>query len=96
MAFSPNSEVLAVALARDTVRLLDASSGRELATLAAPEANDIYDLTFSRDGSQLAEMYRSGPVHVWDLRLIRTELAAMKLDWGLPLFPAFHRQQAAN
>jgi len=68
VAFSPNSEVLAVALARDTVRLLDASSGRELATLAAPEANDIYDLTFSRDGSQLAEMYRSGPVHVWDLR----------------------------
>lgn len=24
---------------------------------------------------------------LWDLRLIRTQLAAMKLDWNLPSYP---------
>jgi hypothetical protein len=48
----------------------------KLATLQAPEANDIYHLKFSPDATQLAILYRHGPVHVWDLRLIRQQLAA--------------------
>jgi len=35
----------------------------------------------------------NGPVHVWDLGLIRSELAAMNLDWDLPPYaePVFAR-----
>jgi WD40 repeat protein len=87
MTFSPDSAFVAVAFTRDTVRLLDAPSGRELATLEAPEPNDICDLAFSGDGCHLAVMYANGPVHVWDLRLIRSELAAMNLDWDQPPYP---------
>jgi WD40 repeat protein len=81
MAFSADSSVLAITPSRDTVRLVEAVTGRELATLEAPEANDIHHLSFSPDASQLAVVYKYGPMQIWNLRLIRSELAAMKLDW---------------
>jgi WD40 repeat protein/serine/threonine protein kinase len=84
MAFSPDSSILALTPSRDTVRLVEAASGRELATLDAPEANDIYYLSFSPDRAQLAVVYRYGPIQIWDLRLLRSELAAMNLDWISP------------
>ena len=96
MAFSPDCTVLALALTRDTVKLVEADSGNELAMLVAPEAHDIYHLAFSRDGTQLAVMYRNGPAHVWDLRLIRSELAAMNLDWETPAYRAAPSNQAAR
>ena|SRR5438034_11096160 len=86
MALSDDSATVALALSRDTVRLIEAVSGRELATLEAPEAHDIYWLRFSPDGSRLAVLYRDGPVHIWDLRLIRGQSAEMKLD-GLGTAP---------
>src|SRR5439155_3018988 len=36
MAFSPDSRMLAVAISRSTIRLVEAATGRELATLEAP------------------------------------------------------------
>jgi len=81
VAFSHDNTTVALALSRDTVRLIAAASGRELATLEAPEAHDIYWLRFSPDGSRLAVLNRDGPVHIWDLGLIRQQLAEMKLDW---------------
>jgi WD40 repeat protein len=84
MAFSPDSSMVAVALTRDTVRLLKAATGDEIATFEAPEANDIYHLSFSPNGAYLAVTYRNGPVHFWDLRLVRRELTAMNLGWDSP------------
>ena len=86
MALSDDSATVALALSRDTVRLIEAVSGRELATLEAPDAHDIYWLRFSPDGSRLAVLYRDGPVHIWDLRLIRQHLKTMGLDWTWPEF----------
>ncbi len=84
MAFSLDSSILALTPSRDTLRLVEASSGSELATLEAPEANDIYYACFSPNATQLAVLYRHGPIQIWDLRLIRGELAAMKLGWISP------------
>jgi WD40 repeat protein len=85
MAFSPDSAQIALVQNRDTVRLVEAISGNELATLVAPEAHDIGGLTFSPDGTQLAVLYGPGPIQLWDLRLIRQELATMSLDWKSPV-----------
>ena len=96
MALSDDSATVALALSRDTVRLIEAVSGRELATLEAPEAHDIYWLRFSPDGSRLAVLYRDGPVHIWDLRLIRGQLAEMNLDWELSPLPGANKESAAQ
>jgi len=78
MAFSADGLLLALLRGRNSeVRLISVPDGRGLATLETGPP-----LCFSRDGSQLAtagEDLRS--VFVWDLRLIRQQLAALKLDW---------------
>jgi eukaryotic-like serine/threonine-protein kinase len=87
LAFSEDSSMLAVAHSRDVVRVFEAATGRELATLEAPEPQDIISLAFNPDGTQLAVVSDHGPIHLWDLRLIRQQLARMNLDWELPPYP---------
>ncbi len=96
MAFSPDSSVMALSINRDTVQLVETATHRELATLQAPDANDIYHLRFSPDGAHLAVLYRHGPVHVWDLRLIQSELAQMNLGWEPPSVSGLSREAAAG
>jgi hypothetical protein len=45
---------------------------------------DIQWIAFDDTGTQLAAVIASGALQLWDLRLIRQLLAAMKLDWDLP------------
>ena len=87
IAFSPDSRVMAIAFARHTVRLVEPATGLELATLRPPGQLDVGDLVFSADGSRLAIPAGAGPIQLWDLRLVRAELARMNLDWSLPPFP---------
>jgi WD40 repeat protein len=75
-------------LSAQTIRLFEPSSGRELATLEAPEPQTLTGLAFSPDGSRLAAVTPTSVVHVWDLRTVRQELAAMKLHWDSPPLPA--------
>jgi hypothetical protein len=44
-------------------------------------------IAFNRDGTQLAVALATGPLQLWDLRLIRKQLASMNLDWEMPAFP---------
>jgi len=68
---------------RRAIRLLDAPCGTELATLTAPNPLPISALCISPDGSQLAAACNNFHlVQLWDLRAIRAQLAAMKLDWN--------------
>jgi WD40 repeat protein len=83
--FSPDSSILAVATEQlGHVRLLATGSWHELATL-----EEGTPLCFSADGAKLA-VYSAElkAVMIWDLRLVRRQLAAMGLDWGGVTMPA--------
>jgi WD40 repeat protein/tRNA A-37 threonylcarbamoyl transferase component Bud32 len=84
LAFSPDGQVLALLESRlSRVKLLAAPEGRELATL--PEG---LPLAFSHDGGTLASFeVETKRLAFWDLRRIREQLAAMKLDWDVPALP---------
>ncbi|HZU36339.1 MAG TPA: hypothetical protein VFA18_10550, partial [Gemmataceae bacterium] len=86
-AFSPDGRMLAVIHAFATVKVFDARTQQELATLHAPGSRNIGDLCWSPDGSQLAAATASQVIQLWDLRGIRRRLAAEGLDWEPPLPP---------
>jgi WD40 repeat protein len=81
-AFTPDGKILAIGLGERGVRLLAAGTSRELATL--PVGRLITHLCFSPDGTQLLVTHEPGYSQLWDLRLIRQQLAAMNLDWDQP------------
>src|SRR5262249_20638796 len=78
-AFTPDGWLVAVAHSSTLVKLVETGSGREVAALETPEPQHISSLCFSPDGARLAAGNASGTVHLWDLRLIRPELPALRL-----------------
>ena len=65
------------------VRLRDAATGRRLATFSATDQGTANFPAFTADGSRLALVDEQGQaILIWDLRPIRSELAALGLDWG--------------
>jgi serine/threonine protein kinase/WD40 repeat protein len=82
-AVSGDSKTLALAISRSTVRVVETRTGRELATLEAPDRKNVYWLALDQDGSQLAAA-TIATIQLWNLHDIRQELAAMNLDWKLP------------
>jgi WD40 repeat protein/tRNA A-37 threonylcarbamoyl transferase component Bud32 len=86
LAFSPEGRILALLKSRQArVQLVAVPGGGTLATLEQGQP-----LCFSPDGGVLATIApETKRLAFWNLRLIRRQLAAMKLDWGLPpLSPA--------
>jgi hypothetical protein len=77
------------------VQLIEPATGRQVATLPNPESRWVNCLAFSPDGSRLAvSTSPTGPeeeeaeLRLFDLRVIRQQLAEMGLDWDLPPYPA--------
>jgi hypothetical protein len=66
------------------------ASGTTLAKLEGPNRDRATSLRFTPDGARLVSVAQySRALHVWDLRAIRTELAAVGLDWKQkPFSPA--------
>jgi WD40 repeat protein len=90
-AFVRDGTCLAIVPSQYEVRLVDPATGQEFATLPAPEPQEIFALKFSPDGSHLAVGTSTNMIQLWDLRVLRRQLAALNLDWSLPLYaePAF-------
>jgi serine/threonine protein kinase/WD40 repeat protein len=85
--FSPDSSLLAVC-SRDQVRLFDPATGRRVATLESAEQIRTGYPCFSPDGRRLAVTDdQSRSILVWDVGLIRSELAELGLDWESPPLP---------
>jgi eukaryotic-like serine/threonine-protein kinase len=81
IVFSPDGKMAALLDGVSGVRLVDPETGREFAHLPAAGSPHC----FSPDGSQLVtDLGKGGSFQVWDLRLIRQELAEIGLDWDLP------------
>jgi len=88
LAFNSSGSILAVVPAWNTVRLIDVSTGCELASLEMPDVHErIQTLSFSPDDSLLVVGSVARKLHVWNLPLVRGRLAAMGLDWRTPSPP---------
>jgi WD40 repeat protein len=81
MAFTQDGSVVALEKSRRVVKLIEVTTGRNLAQIEAADAPFCRPLCFSRDGSLLATMGGPELLQVWDLRAIRKQLRGMKLDW---------------
>ncbi len=70
------------------LRLIRLDTGKELARLPSPEAGRLLPMSFTQDGSILmASGEETGYVYIYDLRLLRSGLAELGLDWDLPAYP---------
>lgn len=85
--FSRDGLMLAVESGEGVISLSDAVTGHEHARLTDPNGHQAHTLGFSPDGSKLIVFHKTTfAVHVWDLRLLRTELAKLDLDWDAPAY----------
>ena len=91
--FSPDNSMVAVQIEQlGHIHLLVRGSWQELAAI-----EEGYPLCFSADGTKLV-LYSSETrmLMIWDLRLVRRQLAAIGLDWGAPVMPAGGPQAAGR
>ena len=86
LTFSPDGRVAALSVSDYEIRLIVVETGDELATL--PTGHLLNWLAFSPGGDRLAAACEPGYFQLWNLRQLRTDLAAMNLDWpDTPLPP---------
>ena len=82
LSFSPDGKLLAVAISRTVVELLDASTFEPLVLLQTPTPQMISWIAFSPSSKQLAVATSTPFIQLWDLVMLRGELARLGLDWG--------------
>ena len=88
LRFSPDGRLGIVQDTSKVLGLVEIETGRTLARLESPDQHGVVSATFSSDGSRLVVTTNEPPcAHVWDLRVIRRQLAEMGLNWDAPAFP---------
>ena len=80
MAFSPDGRTLATGGEDRMIRLWEVSTVRLLAEWEAHDGN-VSALAFRPDAPTLVSGSTDGTLKLWDLVSIRSELAALGLDW---------------
>jgi len=83
IAFSPDSELMAVRAGPDTIELINLHNLEPVAHLRCPAPITFRAMAFTPDGSQLIipDDARGYLLHTWDLRVLRRQLAEIGLDW---------------
>jgi WD40 repeat protein len=87
VAFSRDGNLLAFETNNGSILLVDPETGRKYARLENPNQDRAMCLAFTPDGRRLVSNNDHMYINVWELPVIRAELAAMGLDWELPPFP---------
>lgn len=64
--------------------LMDMAKRQPLVMLSGADPHVIRSLAMSADGRRLAVASDSAAIRVWDLPLLRRELASLNLDWDTP------------
>ncbi|HKB35135.1 MAG TPA: hypothetical protein VKD72_01695, partial [Gemmataceae bacterium] len=87
VSWDREGQVMAFTPSRYQVELQNAATGQALATLEAPDDLQVLMMALTPDGDRLV-VWSGRPSHirVWDLRLLRTRLAELGLDWDMPPF----------
>jgi serine/threonine protein kinase/WD40 repeat protein len=86
--FAPDSQMMVVTSGTHVLRLEVTLTGQELARLEDPNLDVAQNLVFTPDGTRLVVLTAGREVlHLWDLRLLREQLALRGLDWEAPRYP---------
>jgi WD40 repeat protein len=82
-SFSPDGRLLVWESGEGALRLLDTTTGRQLARLESPDEGRCHYSTFSPEGRFLiTRNLDSQVIHVWDMHELRRQLHALNLDWN--------------
>jgi WD40 repeat protein len=77
-AFSPTANIVGIGLGDSTARLIDLSTGHELAVLRGHD-NEVTAVSFSKDGTELLTSSSDSTVRAWDVStgrlILRLQLA---------------------
>ncbi|MCZ6640052.1 MAG: hypothetical protein O7F71_00625, partial [Gammaproteobacteria bacterium] len=96
VAFTNDAKMVAVAWSDSVVKLIETSTGRELAKLEPAHHQPITWMCFTPDATKLAVACSTHKIQLWDLRLIRKQLDAMGLDWDTPSYEPVEPQLATD
>ncbi|MEE9293655.1 MAG: serine/threonine-protein kinase [Phycisphaerae bacterium] len=87
IAFSADGGIAALSCRAPSIDLIDLRQMRKIARLDCPGVTAVGLLDFTPDGTKLAYPKEGHIVYMWNLRAVRRQLAAAKLDWDLPPYP---------
>jgi Flp pilus assembly protein TadD len=81
VAFTPDGRCMAASASQDEIMLADPADGRELIRLSTLPVLGSLPTGFHPGGEKFVSIAHPDTVHVWDLKRIREQLAALGLDW---------------
>jgi serine/threonine protein kinase/WD40 repeat protein len=82
VSWAGDSSLLATARSHQHIRLWNATTRRELATLSPADLQFVTKLSLTPDGGRLMIMADDPVIDLWDLHRIRQQLRLRGLDWG--------------
>ena len=87
VAFTNDGKMVAIPWSNSVVKLVEASTGRELAKLEPAHRQPYIWMCFTPDATKLAVACSTHTIQLWDLRSIRAQLVDLGLDWDMPAYP---------